>query len=96
MPAHDFFPQLKTIRYVSAPCSAGKTTAACRYIAERYSVTNYLYVAPSIQLVDQTFEELSSRGLDPLKITSDTDPKRVKAEIIPEVSMPFSSDPFTR
>jgi hypothetical protein len=77
-----FFPDAKTIRYVSAPCSTGKTRAACRHIEEKQHLTDHLYVAPTIELVNQTARELKSLGVEPKVITGKTQPNHVKGEII--------------
>ncbi len=70
------------IRFVSAPCSSGKTHAACKYIADRQTSTNHLYVAPSIDLLNQTLKQLGNAGVDAYVITSETSPKHVKGDII--------------
>ena len=60
----------------------GKTTAALDNIAANQNLTNHLYVAPSIDLVNQTLQGLASRKVAATAITSETHPKRVKGEII--------------
>ena len=70
------------IHFVSAPCSTGKTTAACHYIAASRSVANYLYVAPSLELLNQTSRELTLLGVEPTAITSETHPRHVKGAIV--------------
>ena len=70
------------VKFVSAPCSTGKTRAACQFIADNQYDRNHLYVAPSIDLLNQTLQQLASLGVDAKTITSVTHPKRVKAEII--------------
>ena len=77
-----YFPSRRAIRFVSAPCSLGKTTAALDNIAANHHLTNHLYVAPSIDLVNQTLQGLASRKVAATAITSETHPKRVKGEII--------------
>ena len=70
------------IYYASAPCSTGKTFAACEYICERRTSTNHLYVAPSRELLKETAKQLEDRGVKADVITSDTDPGAVKGSII--------------
>src|SRR5690348_9993036 len=70
------------IRFVSSPCGSGKTHVACQYIAEHQHSANELFVAPSIDLLDQTMEQLTNLGVDAHVITSATHPKHVKHEII--------------
>ena len=38
-----------SINFVSAPCGAGKSHGACRYIKENLCGKNFLYVAPSLR-----------------------------------------------
>jgi hypothetical protein len=37
------------IDFVSAPCGAGKSYGACRYIKDNLFEKNFLYVAPSLR-----------------------------------------------
>jgi hypothetical protein len=66
---------------LSAPCSSGKTRAACRFIAKRIAAAgcteSFIYVAPSKLLLEQVRAELDGLGVDVVAITSDTDPKQV-------------------
>ena len=66
---------------VSAPCSSGKTRAACRFIANRIAAAgcteSFVYVAPSKLLIEQVRAELGALGLDVVAITSDTNPRQV-------------------
>src|SRR5262245_30426042 len=71
-----------SVRYVSAECSRGKTLAACKYIVSKLSVTNFLYVAPTKKLLQQTLATLQGMGVRPTLIDSDTTPKRVNEAII--------------
>ena len=59
------------INMVPAPCGGGKTYATCRYIAEQVDRSNWMYVAPSIDLLNQTKSELESLGLTVDMITSE-------------------------
>ena len=77
-----FTPSLGSIRYVSAECSRGKTLAACEYMAQKLIFNNFLYVAPTKKLLQQTFATLQGMGVRPTLIDSDTTPKRVNAAII--------------
>jgi hypothetical protein len=78
----------KTVRFVSAPCSSGKTRAACVKIAEHRYLTNHLYVAPSLALVDQTRQQLEVFGVTADVITGGTYKRNVKAEIIRYLKKP--------
>lgn len=65
----------KTIGYfVSAPCSSGKTYAACHHIRDHNRDSNFIYVAPSLELLDQTKSTLEQLGLKPTLITSEKHP----------------------
>ena len=66
------------IDFVSANCGAGKSHGACRYITENLREKNFLYVAPSLQLVSEIAERLKSMGVSPRVITSETHPNSVK------------------
>ena len=66
------------IDFVSANCGAGKSHGACRYIKENLREKNFLYVAPSLQLVSEIEERLRSMGVALRVITSETHPKCVK------------------
>jgi hypothetical protein len=72
----------QAIHYVSAAAGRGKTHAACDYIAANATACNYLYVAPTIQLLEQTFTVLCERGLTPIIITNTTNKGNVKREIM--------------
>jgi len=72
----------KIVRFVSAPCSTGKTRSACKYIAANWDIFNHLYVAPSLKLLNETSEQLQKAGVEATVISSDTHPKRVKRAII--------------
>ena len=72
----------KVIHYVSAPCSTGKTYAACRYISENQYVGNHLYIAPSLRLFNEVNTLLQGMGVQAKVITSETHPKCVKRAII--------------
>ncbi|MGJ0508329.1 MAG: DEAD/DEAH box helicase family protein [Methylocystis sp.] len=78
----DFVASQKTIKFVSAPCGAGKTYATCEFIADNLSEANYLYVAPSLVLLEQTRQTLESFGVRPTVITSETHPNHVKETIM--------------
>jgi predicted helicase len=70
------------IRFVSSPCSTGKTRTACQYIARHKSLRNHLYVAPSLKLLNETLAQLKAVGVEAEIISSETHPKRVKGAII--------------
>jgi len=70
------------IHYVSANCGAGKSHGACRYIKDNLFEKNFLYVAPSLQLVSEIAERLRSLGVSPRVITSETHPKCVKRTVM--------------
>ena len=74
--------QTKTIYYVGGACSSGKTYQTCSYIREHCKTINFLYVAPSNQLAEQTVKELRRRGLNVCVINSASHPKTVRREII--------------
>ncbi len=67
-----------TIDFVSGKCGAGKSYGAWRYIKENLYGKNFLYVAPSLQLVSEVEERLRSMAVSPRIITSETHPKHVK------------------
>ena len=68
-------------KIVSAPCSAGKTHAACEYI-RKHSSQNFIYVAPSLELLKQSELTMRKMGISPDVITSDTHPGHVRRNII--------------
>ncbi len=72
----------KVIRYVSAPCSTGKTHATCRYIADNKYVRNHLYVAPSLKLLNETKATLQNMGVEAEIISSKTHPNCVRRAIV--------------
>ena len=82
-----FFPPRDLISYVGGPCSSGKTRHACDYIKERIYETNYIYVAPSNRLAEQTAADLRARGLNVLVINSASYPGNVRRQIIKEMSL---------
>ena len=55
------------IDFVSAPCGAGKSYGACRYIKDNLFEKNFLYVAPSLQLVSEIEARLRSMGVSPAR-----------------------------
>jgi hypothetical protein len=65
-----FVPEKLRLDFVSAKCGAGKTSKACEYIRENVHLTNFLYIAPSLDLVNQTAETLRSLRVNPVIITS--------------------------
>ncbi len=67
---------------MSAPCGAGKSYGACRYIKDNLFEKNFLYVAPSLLLVSEIEERLRSLGVSPRIITSETHPKCVKRAVM--------------
>lgn len=75
------------VRIVSAPCSSGKTHSTCQHIAEQQTRCNWLYVAPSIKLLNQTKIDLEKHGLKPTMVTSETHKHRVAAEIVRHISL---------
>ncbi len=56
--------------FVAAPCSTGKTYAACQYISENQHDTNHIYICPSLDLLKQTAATLRGVGVTPTVITS--------------------------
>jgi len=72
----------KVIYYVGGACSSGKTYQTCSHIREHCKEGNFLYVAPSNQLGEQTVKELRRRGLNVRVINTGTHPKTVRREII--------------
>ena len=70
------------VRLASAPCSSGKTYAACEYIDEHIGKSNHLFVAPTLQLLTEVAKTLTgSFGIKPKVITSDTE-RRALAGIV--------------
>ncbi len=70
------------VRIVSAPCSTGKTYAACQYIAENQHITNHIYIAPTLELLNQSAAMLRAHGIRPKLISSDTNPNNAKRAIL--------------
>ena len=70
------------IDFVSGKCGARKSHGACRYITENRLEQNFLYVAPSLQLLAEIAERLRSMEVFPRMITSDTHPKTVKKAVM--------------
>ncbi len=70
------------ISLFSAPCASGKTTAVCDKIASHQFESNYLYVVPSLKLLDEVSHHLSRLGVQTTTINSRTHPQRVKGAII--------------
>ena len=62
------------ISYVSAPCGAGKTHGTANYIANNYLLQNFVYTAPTLQLLGEMSEMLTKRGVPHTVITSKTNP----------------------
>lgn len=71
----------RSIYYVSAPCSTGKTWTACQHIAFKRDC-NWLYVAPSTELAEQTKKQLADFGVAAHVITHKTHPKNVMRSFI--------------
>ena len=69
------------IRFCSAPCSSGKTTAVCKRIAEHIGDCNHMYVAPTLRLLGEVQTILGGHGISPRVITSDTEPETLTAII---------------
>jgi hypothetical protein len=84
-----FFPPRNLISYVGGPCSSGKTRQTCAYIKERIYETNYVYVAPSNRLAEQTAADLRARGLSVLVINSSSHPRKVRRQIIKAMKEAF-------
>jgi Type III restriction enzyme, res subunit len=71
-----------TIYYVSAACGSGKTYAVGQTIAKNRDNSNYLYVAPTLKLLNETKVVLKNFGVDCKMITSETDSTKVKSGIM--------------
>jgi hypothetical protein len=84
-----FFHPRNLISYVGGPCSSGKTRHTCAYIKERIYETNYLYVAPSNRLANQTAADLRARGLNIVVINSESHPRNVRRQIIKAMKEAF-------
>lgn len=75
-------PITRIIKYVSAKCGEGKTYSVCKNIVDTISDCNYLYVAPTIELVQQ-FSSMMEREFDLNCITLHTNnSENVKANIL--------------
>ena len=72
----------KAIYYVSAPCGAGKTTAAVGYIKENIRNRNFVVVVPTVLMVEQWSKALSDNGIVAEAITSSSCGMNVKKIII--------------
>ncbi len=76
-----------TIKIVSAACGAGKSYALRKEIKKNQQQHNHLIVLPSLALVNQFYSDLKFDGLSLVeKITSDTNPKKVKSTIVKYLS----------
>ena len=71
-----------TIHFVSAPCGSGKTYAACQFISDHRFCANHIYVAPTLNLIEETRKTLEDMGVAPTVITHGTHPGHVKGQII--------------
>lgn len=69
------------LHYVSAPCGAGKTTAALNFIRQNPSL-NFAFVAPTTNLLSEVQKALTSTDVRPTLITSQTHPSNVKRAIL--------------
>ena len=74
------------VRIVSAPCSSGKTYSTCQHLKQQQSRCNWLYVAPSIKLLNQTALDLKRHGLKPALITSETHERPVMGSIMRHIA----------
>lgn len=74
------------VRIVSAPCSSGKTYSTCQHLMQQRTRCNWLYVAPSIKLLNQTKIDLERHGLEPVLITSETDKHHVMGAIMNQIT----------
>lgn len=72
----------KRIYFVSAPCGAGKTTAAVGYIKENIGNKNFVVVVPTILMVAQWSKALAEAGVSAEALTSHSRDVRVKRIII--------------
>lgn len=72
----------KRIYYVSAPCGAGKTTAAVGYIKENTHNRNFVVVVPTVLMVEQWSKALNENGIVAEAITSSSCGMNVKKIII--------------
>lgn len=75
-----------TIHFVSAPCGAGKTYAAAKYIKRHIAEQNFLVVCPTLKLASQTEATLRDINVPARLITSETSDARVKSEIIAHIN----------
>lgn len=64
------FLNARTVKYLSAPCGAGKTYAVCKNVADNLSQANWLHVAPSKDLCDELGKQYSAFGVDATVIHS--------------------------
>lgn len=69
----------KIINTVSAPCGTGKTYATSKHIQQHQIENNWLYVAPTKKLLDQTRKQLKAFGVSAVAIHSDNTKKPTKA-----------------
>jgi len=69
------------VRFVSAECGRGKTYVTCQHIANHVLESNHLYVAPTINLVKQTAEELKRFGVVAEQIHSEVEEEPIKSII---------------
>jgi hypothetical protein len=80
-----FYP-ISVIHFVGGPCGSGKTQHTCDHIKKWIHETNYIYVAPSNLLAEQTAGDLRKRGLsNVVVVNSDSHPRNVRRQIIKEM-----------
>lgn len=78
----DALSNLRSIQFVSAPCSSGKTRAAIQYARNNLFERNFVFVAPTYELIDQVKREFEALGITPIVITHRTLPGQVKWSLL--------------
>ena len=70
------------LHFVEAPCGSGKTTTVVHYISTKLHLQNYLYVAPTRELLRQVKAMMEQVGVKPMMISSDTHKNGVARAIV--------------
>lgn len=78
-----------SIFYLSAPCGAGKTLAVIDHIRLNCSQKNFLYIAPSIALLEEFQSALGALGIPSTIITSKSHASHVLGAVMRHLDAPI-------
>ena len=84
-----YFRTRNQLRFVSGPCGSGKTEAAIGYIWNHRHQSNFLYVVPTSELIDELVQRFQERGVDVDVINGKTHPKHVVRTIVQYLKDPL-------